>query len=315
LTDQENLFQSLLNKVLHGYFLVKDSLKMISGISRYVVLRSKALNRSVILKRNNSNGGQHNDQNVIKRYINNVLDNPLPLGVGALVVGILQLRRIRDRERHKDLAQQSSCDEYQEDPLHVTCYKSLPLRHLSRLWGSINEVYLPVILRRFVLGLYVKAFGCNLDEAENNDLDAYENLGQFFRRKLKDGVRTIDESVCLVSPCDGKVLHWGKIKDEGSVEQVKGVSYKLQHFLGNHKNLTDVEVESISKPGETDEPSSTCLYQCVLYLAPGDYHCFHSPADWKILTRRHFPGELLSVSPGIVSKIKGLFSLNERLPI
>lgn len=34
------------------------------------------------------------------------------------------------------------------------------------------------------------------------------------------------------------------------------------------------------------------LYHCVIYLAPGDYHCFHSPTDWTVSHRRHFPGRL-----------------------
>ena len=39
-------------------------------------------------------------------------------------------------------------------------------------------------------------------------------------------------------------------------------------------------------------PASNILHQCIIYLAPGDYHRFHSPADWTIFHRRHFPGKL-----------------------
>ena len=39
--------------------------------------------------------------NLAARWVNKVLDNPLPLGAGALVVGLLQLRRIREREERK----------------------------------------------------------------------------------------------------------------------------------------------------------------------------------------------------------------------
>lgn len=51
----------------------------------------------------------------------------------------------------------------------------------------------------------------------------------------------------------------------------------------------------------------------VIYLAPGDYHRFHSPVSWVVESRRHFAGELYSVSPYLQRHLPGLFTLNERV--
>jgi phosphatidylserine decarboxylase len=77
------------------------------------------------------------------------------------------------------------------------------------------------------------------------------------------------------------------------------------------------------------------LFFTVIYLAPGDYHRFHSPAAWVVEKRRHFvgsysfsfareplkneipyhPGELFSVSPYMVKRLENLFVLNERVAL
>lgn len=57
----------------------------------------------------------------------------------------------------------------------------------------------------------------------------------------------------------------------------------------------------------------TALYYVVIYLAPGDYHRFHSPVSWVVEKRRHFAGELYSVSPYLQRTLPGLFTLNERV--
>ncbi|KAJ5226308.1 Phosphatidylserine decarboxylase-like protein [Penicillium chermesinum] len=57
------------------------------------------------------------------------------------------------------------------------------------------------------------------------------------------------------------------------------------------------------------------LFYVVIYLAPGDYHRFHSPTAWVVESRRHFAGELFSVSPYLQRTLPGLFTLNERVAL
>ncbi|XP_029920871.1 phosphatidylserine decarboxylase proenzyme, mitochondrial isoform X1 [Myripristis murdjan] len=195
----------------------------------------------------------------------------------------------------------------------VSLYRSIPLRLLSRCWGRVNGVELPGWLRKPLLGLYVWTFNVNMQEAAIEDLHHYRNLGEFFRRRLKPAARPLCPSSCLISPADGKVLHFGRVVNS-EVEQVKGVTYSLENFLGPHGG---------SSPSSGSSSSSFCdrllssnqndLFHCVVYLAPGDYHCFHSPTDWKVELRRHFPGSLMSVRPGVARWVKELFCLNERV--
>lgn len=57
------------------------------------------------------------------------------------------------------------------------------------------------------------------------------------------------------------------------------------------------------------------LFFMVVYLAPGDYHRFHSPTNWVVERRRHFTGDLFSVSPYIAHRLQELFVLNERVAL
>ncbi|KAI8504840.1 hypothetical protein Bbelb_169490 [Branchiostoma belcheri] len=204
----------------------------------------------------------------------------------------------------------------------VQIYRKLPLRLLSRLWGHIHKAQLPVWMRGPLFRLYIWLFDCNLQEAAIEDLTHYSNLNEFFRRQLKPSVRTIDQEHSLVSPADGTVLHFGKV-EHNMLEQVKGVTYSLQTFLGRTNNnwWLSKQATNNSKPQDDENyqqmllenPEENELYHCTVYLAPGDYHRFHSPAEWEVLHRRHFPGELFSVNPGLVRCIQGLFNYNERV--
>ncbi|KAH8038420.1 hypothetical protein HPB51_001534 [Rhipicephalus microplus] len=195
------------------------------------------------------------------RYLRGLRWMPIPLGLGFACLAYL--RSLRSGRGGEDSSPQPVAS-----GLQVSFYRMLPLRMASRWWGWANDIELPVWLRAPVLGLFAWAFRCDVHEAEVEDLRQYRNLGEFFRRSLKPGLRPLCPGDCV-----------------GEEEY--------------HQKLL--------------QQKDTDLYHCVVYLAPGDYHRFHSPVQWEVQHRRHFPGTLLSVRPGVVNWIAGLFNMNERV--
>ncbi|KAK4312382.1 hypothetical protein Pmani_016202 [Petrolisthes manimaculis] len=256
-------------------------------------------------------------QSSLKQYLRSLRWTPLPVGVGLALIAFQQYRHTRKREAAK-IGTLDPCD-CLADEWSVEAYKLLPLRYFSRAWGWVNGVELPEWSRKSVLGLYVRTFGCKMEEAEVEDLGKYKCLAELFRRSLKDGARPVDPSAPVVSPVDGTILSFGTVSC-GQLEQVKGVSYPLRKFLGPNC-WTDGCPSIVTRREDDDCYHRTCLkdvannqlYQCVIYLAPGDYHRFHSSADWQVVFRRHFPGDLLSVNPRVAAWVRHLFVLNERV--
>lgn len=162
---------------------------------------------------------------------------------------------------------------YEAEVAHV-----LPLNALSRGFGNLANISVPVMLRKPIYSAYGAVFGCNMEEA-SEPIESYPSLGAFFTRKLKQGVRPISHDD-LVSPVDGTVLHFGRVTNGDDVEQIKGISYSVKSFLGP----SDPIVSKLEKN------SNSNIYHCVIYLGPGDYHGIHSPASWTIQKRTHFPG-------------------------
>ena len=247
-----------------------------------------------------SSAGQTPLRSRLASYWRYARRHPVPIWAGISVVGALHLRR-KWREAHSGEPDPAVV---RDDTVSVALYKLLPLRTFSRLWGRANDLELPSFLRSPLLGVYVRVFGCQMDEAVETSLSAYRNLGELFRRPLKPGARPVNrcpKAVC--APCDGEILVTGTVTPDGLMDQVKGVQYSLSHFLGSEYGS-----QVLPKPKE-----GYSLFYVVIYLAPGDYHRFHSPVEWRVANRKHFPGYLLSVNPVMAARVAGLFAINERV--
>ena len=123
---------------------------------------------------------------------------------------------------------------------------------------------------------------------------------------------------------DPNQIHRPPTYDDREFAELNGISYSLDQLLGEDEKQKAENVEALhdasipaeqSKDnkemmvrdvqkvgmevgfkqhgnGETLEEGNQ-LYFIVIYLAPGDYHRFHSPTHWVAESRRHFAGTLL----------------------
>uniref|UniRef100_H2YIT1 phosphatidylserine decarboxylase n=1 Tax=Ciona savignyi TaxID=51511 RepID=H2YIT1_CIOSA len=196
--------------------------------------------------------------------------------------------------------------------MQVTLLPMIPFRHISRTWGKVCSLYIPCIFRPLVYGIYIKAFGVEMTEAIPSDMRCYKNLGELFRRRIDMKLRPVDSSAQIVSPVDGRVLYSGLLCD-GRVEQLKGMSYSVQQLMGPLRDTNAPPSSSTEYVDRVLMSKRNKLFTCTIYLAPGDYHRFHSPVSWTVLHRRHFAGELLSVNPRMLSWFPQLFVTNERV--
>merc|ERR1711924_591667 len=55
------------------------------------------------------------------------------------------------------------------------------------------------------------------------------------------------------------------------------------------------------------------VHYAVLYLAPGNYHRIHSPAEVEFKAGRHFCGEVLPLREALLTSVDDIFAINERV--
>jgi phosphatidylserine decarboxylase len=180
--------------------------------------------------------------------------------------------------------------------------KLLPSRLASRIYGQVNSLPIPYHLRHLAYTSWAMAFKAKLDEVPL-PLTAYPSLVSFFTRKLKPGVRPVDDKAAIVSPADSAVVSTSSdLMGTGILRQVKGFDFRVEDFLG------------MNAPPKVTTPGNV-LHSIVLYLSPGDYHRFHSPTEWTVESRTHIAGQLLPVNPIVAHLLPSLLCTNERVAL
>lgn len=171
----------------------------------------------------------------------------------------------------------------------------VPKNLVSFVAGKLMHIQFPSWINEKLIHLFAKTYHINLNETEK-PIANYRSIGDFFIRKLKEGVRPLGSSL-YVHPADSAMTARGVIS-QNQLIQAKGKTYSLKNFLG---------VDST----EGWEGGFYITY----YLCPTDYHRVHSPIDGWVKEIRYIPGQLWPVNDWSVTNIDELFLKNERVVV
>ena len=201
----------------------------------------------------------------------------------------------------------------------------------SRITGYICKLRLPGFILHPMIRLFSAVYGVKIEEATRDRFDQYTTFTDFFTRTLKPEVREIvdkDDETSICSPCDGRILTIGKVSSiDSTIDCVKGRSYRLDEFMlgyiGDPSDTSDLATKIAERQNNPEvqamldsvKAKGNELHYMVIYLSPGDYHRFHSPAIHRGLYRRHIAGYLSPVKPSYVNKHRDVFKNNERVNI
>ena len=175
-------------------------------------------------------------------------------------------------------------------------FKVMPHHAVSRVVYHITRWQGPHV--KPLIKWFVKKYGVDMSEAEEQEIGYYLTFNEFFTRSLKRGIRPIDADVdTLACPCDGIISQAGQIR-AGAILQAKGRGFSVLELLGGDKQLAAHFANGRF---------------ATIYLAPRHYHRLHMPLKANLLKMIHVPGRLFSVADWTVREIPRLFARNERL--
>jgi phosphatidylserine decarboxylase len=144
-----------------------------------------------------------------------------------------------------------------------------------RVLDRFASTALPPLVMVPFLRAYCRVYGVDTNEMES-PFHSYRNFREFFSRPVKAGLRHVDTDPSrLTSPVDGMVLATGTFQESPlNALRIKGRLYSLDDLLGTEEAHGDLVTGGY----------------VLFYLAPGDYHRFHSPIDGVVTGYDYLPG-------------------------
>lgn len=181
----------------------------------------------------------------------------------------------------------------------------LPKKWISFLVGYFCQLNIPVLSRWATFGFY-KKYQIDLSVAEEKNIKSYSNITELFTRKLRAEARPIAKDSFWVHPVDARLFSSGQLKNH-QIFQVKSFSYDLKNFLALDYLSQKIRQKYLF------EATFTNAQYLDYYLCPTDYHRVHSPVSGEIVAYCYIPGAYWPVNTCSRSRVKNLFSKNERL--
>ena len=173
----------------------------------------------------------------------------------------------------------------------------LPHHALSKMMSKLTHCENKAWKNLFIKQI-IKHYRVNMNEALEQDINAFKSFNDFFTRELKPGSRPLtEEHNAIACPADGAVSQAGHISD-GTIFQAKGKSFTAIDLLGGDS--------------ERAEPFNNGVFTTI-YLSPKDYHRLHMPLTGTLREMVHIPGRLFSVNTATTNSVPGLFARNERV--
>ena len=154
----------------------------------------------------------------------------------------------------------------------------------THLVANIYASYINSKLSKHKIKKFIKNNNINMEEYEKEE---YKSFNDFFKRKIKDKKRIINDG--LISVCDSKLSVY-KINKDSSFK-IKNSIYTIEELIG--------------------EKNTNFEYALIFRLCVDDYHHYVFPDDGKVISQKYIKGKLHTVQPIAFKKHK-VFTENSR---